>query len=225
MKSPFLFTTYTKGWLCVHLLNVALLHEARLPQATCDKPPVSHALPAEGAEALTVACLWQAAHQASRRPRGQPSTCSALACRLSCGKPESEGINSLWGGRAAGKGRRLGSWRKLHHRHPATSAADEASSETGRFPVVSAPLPSATLYCKQRATLTKAPWCPVSGWEGGGRLLPCSRGKPSLDGISSLSPGLKGSAWKKRNIQAFLHDLRRASSEWQLRLLHAVWEG
>lgn len=68
------------------------------------------------------------------------------------------------------------STRTLHCRHLTTSATSAASSETGRFPVVSAPFPSATLYCKHRATLNEARWCPISAG-GGGRLLCFSRGK------------------------------------------------
>lgn len=60
--------------------------------------------------------------------------------------------------------------------HPGINhfATSTASSETARFPVVSALLPSATLYCKQRATQKKAPWCPISGLgAGGGKEADC----------------------------------------------------
>lgn len=131
-------------------------------------------------------------------PTGQPSTCSVSAFGLSSGKPESKATPSLRGGCMAGMGDRItahlsSSRSTLCRRRPTTPAASTGSSETGRFPVVSAPLPSATLYCKQRATLNKALWCPVSGQGGGGRLLRFSRGKPSLDSVSSLSPVLKSS--------------------------------
>lgn len=97
-----------------------------------------------------------------------------------------------------------------HRWHPTASATGAASSsETGRFPVVSAPLPLATLSCKQRATLNKALRCPISGLGGGeegrrrgGRQLHFSREKhrvpgPSLESASSLSLVLKSPAWRK----------------------------
>lgn len=93
-----------------------------------------------------------------------------------------------------------GQLHRPHCRHPTTSATGTASSETGRFPVVSALLPSATLYCKQRAPLNKARGCPVSGRgrEAGclaapERTLP---GRPSQDGASP-SPRPTSSAGSK----------------------------
>lgn len=71
---------------------------------------------------------------------------------------------------------RKGEGSSLHRRHPSTSATGAASSETGRFPVVSAPFPSATLYRKHRAPLTAARGVPFLAG-GGGRLPRCSGGK------------------------------------------------
>lgn len=106
---------------------------------------------------------------------GQPPTCSGLAIRLGSREPESEAVGRLQGGWRQGKetepsGVSGTPWEcsTPHRWHPTASATSAASSsETGRFPVVSAPLPLATLSCKQRATLNKALRCPVSGLGGG----------------------------------------------------------
>lgn len=125
------------------------------------KNPASQALPPASADEGAAAPQGGLPRTVTAFLR-RPPTCSGLAFRLGSGKPEHEAITRLRGGNRAMLG--LSNWTRTHHcRHPTTSA----SSETGRFPVVSAPFPSATLYCKQRATLNKAPRCPVSGWGGG----------------------------------------------------------
>ena len=119
-----------------------------------------------------------------------------------------------------------------HRWHPTASATGAASSsETGRFPVVSAPLPLATLSCKQRATLNKALRCPISGLGGGeeARRQAAPFLQREASGAGTLSreclfplPSPEKPCLEKRNVLAFLLDLRWASSEWQLGLLHAV---
>lgn len=134
----------------------------------CDDAPISPRPPWRRGRASTGRPASDSQHTGlTGHSVGQPSTCSVLIFRLGCGKPESEASDRLRGGWAAAKENRvilsLGSLtRTLLGRHPTTSATGAASSETGRFPVVSAPFPSATLYCKQRATLKQARWCPVS---------------------------------------------------------------
>lgn len=162
---------------------------------------------------------------------GWPSeTCPALARWLSCGGPRGRGSSQpsrCLGGKEGGENhpepQQLDGTALC--RLPTTSATSRASSETGRFPVVAAPFPSATLYCKQRATLKKALRCPVSG---GGREADCHASLegniPAQDPLKTvlLPPPGPRSHWKKRSMQASLGDLRWASSEWQLGLLHAV---
>lgn len=159
-----------------------------------------------------------------QRPAGQATPGSALhlpalAFQLGCGKPDSEAIHRLQGGWAGWAARKRGiiGPRQLGNsapppasRHPSTSATGAVSSETGRFPVVSAPFPSATLYCKHRAPLTEARGCPVSG-RGRGQTASLLRREtlPSRDppgSVASRSPVLK-SCLKGRGVQAFLSDL------------------
>ena len=197
--------------------------------------PVPPRPPDEGTEALRGGLPLDSQHSGlTGHPMGQPCTCSGFAFGRGSGKPEGEAISSLRGGCVAGKGNRIipnrsSSRSTLRRPRPTASAASTASSETARFPVVSAPLPSATLYCKQRATSNKALRCPVSGRGGGGRLEEGGRPTALLLRRETLSgrrlfplPGPEKLRLKSRNVQAFLRDPRWASSEWQLDLLHAV---
>lgn len=184
--------------------------------------PSPHAPAGGGAEAPRGACLCQAAHRANRPFHGTPRHCPIPAFRLGHGRPEGEAIHGLRRGWAAGRPR-------TPSRVPA--AGWERSAVGARPPLPPAhppgdtqasccvsPFPSATPCCTQGAALHAALQRPVFGRGGGNHHCAptlCARRFSPLP-----SPETRGV--KKGHAQALLSDLRRASSEWQLGLLHAV---